>query len=75
MTTTAPTKAKSRRATAKAVSPLRGRMVLVRTNEELLADMKAQGLEIRKTKASALAFLQSAGIVDAQGELAEPYRA
>lgn len=56
-------------------SPLRGHLVRVRTNAELLADMRAQGREIRKTKESALAFLQSAGIVDANGELAEPYRA
>ena len=49
-------------------------MVRVRTNDELIADMKAYGREVRKTKESAVAFLQSAGILDSTGELAEPYR-
>ena len=79
MTTTAPTKAptkaKARCAADAAASPLRGRMVRVMTTDELIADMKAHGREIRKTKESAIAFLQRAGIVDAKGELAEPYRA
>lgn len=74
MTTTAPTKAKPRRAAKAAASPLRGRMVRVMTNDELIADIRAHGREIRKTKASAIEFLQSAGILDDQGELAEPYR-
>lgn len=79
MTTTAPTKAptkaKARCAVAGNASPLRGRMVRVMTTDELIADMKAHGREIRKTKESAIAFLQRAGIVDAKGDLAEPYRA
>ncbi len=75
MTTATTAKPKANRSAKAAVSALRGHMVRVRTNAELLADMRAQGREIRKTKESALAFLQSAGIVDANGELAEPYRA
>ena len=66
---------KQLRAAAVAGSSLRGRLVRVRTNEELIADMKAYGREVRKTKESAIAFLQSAGILDNAGELAEPYRA
>lgn len=75
MTTATTVKPKASRTAKAAASPLRGHMVRVRTNAELLADMRAQGRAIRKTKESALAFLQSAGIVDANGELAEPYRA
>lgn len=75
MIATTPIKAKSRRAATVAVSPSRGRMVRVMTTDELIADMKAHGREIRKSKESAIAFLQRAGIVDAKGELAEPYRA
>jgi len=45
-----------------------------RTNEELLEKMRAHGREIRKTKESTVAFLHSAGIVDATGKLAKPYR-
>jgi len=72
MATTANDKAKPRSAAAS--SPLRGRMVRVMTNDELIADMRAHGREVRRTKASAIAFLQRAGIVDDKGELAEPYR-
>ena len=72
--TTAKTAAKSMRAAPVAGSSLRGHMVRVRTNDELIADMKAYGREVRKTKESAVAFLQSAGILDSTGELAEPYR-
>ena len=75
MTIIAPTNAKPRRAAKAAASPLRGRMVRVMTNDELIADIRAHGREIRKTKESAIAFLQSAGILDDKGELAEPYRA
>ena len=46
----------------------------IMTTQERSADMKAFGKEIRKSKASAIEFLQSAGILDAKGELAEPYR-
>jgi hypothetical protein len=76
MTATAPTKSKPNRASvAASASPLRGRVVRVMTNDQLIADIKAHGREIRKTKESAIAFLQRAGIVDNKGELAEPYRA
>ncbi len=74
MSTTEQTKVKPRRA-AIAASPLRGRTVRLMTTDEQLADMEAHGREVRKTKASALAFLQRAGIVNDKGELAEPYRA
>lgn len=73
--TTAKPAGKQLSAAAVAGSSLRGRLVRVRTNEELIADMKAYGREVRKTKESAIAFLQSAGILDKTGELAEPYRA
>lgn len=74
MTTATAEKPKARRAAKATSSPLRGRLVRVRTLEETLADMRDHGREIRKTKESALAFLQRAGIADANGELAEPYR-
>ncbi len=51
-----------------------GKTLRVLTPEERQADIKAFGREIRKTKESARAFLQRAGILDAQGELADPYR-
>ncbi|MCK2086944.1 hypothetical protein MXC99_01910 [Thauera aromatica] len=60
---------------AKTSSPLRGKLVRIMTPEERSADMKEFGKEIRKSKASAVAFLQRAGILDETGELAEPYRA
>ena len=56
-------------------SPLRGQTVRMMTTDEQLADMEAHGREVRKTKASALAFLQRAGIVNDKGELADPYQA
>lgn len=56
-------------------SMLRGRLVRVMTPEERLADIKDFGREIRKSKASALAFLKEAGFIDESGEIAEPYRA
>jgi len=59
---------------AKAASASRGRFVRIMTTQERSADMKAFGKEIRKSKASAIEFLQSAGILDDKGELAEPYR-
>jgi hypothetical protein len=71
MPTTAPTKPKARRT---ATSPLRGRMVRVLTNAELIADMKDHGRQVSKTKESAIAFLQSAGILDEAGEFADAYR-
>ena len=53
----------------------RGHVVRVMSAEERSADMKEFGKEIRRDKASAVAFLQRAGILDATGALAEPYRA
>ncbi len=53
----------------------RGHIVRVMSAEERSADMKEFGKEIRRDKASAVAFLQRAGILDATGSLAEPYRA
>lgn len=58
-----------------AVTNSQGRVVRVMSAEERSADMKEFGKEIRKDKASAVAFLQRAGILDATGSLAEPYRA
>lgn len=58
----------------KTSSALPGRIVRVMTADERSADIKAFGREIRKSKESAIEFLQSAGILDEQGELAEPYR-
>lgn len=52
----------------------RGKLVRIMTTEERVADMEAFGKEIRKSKASAIAFLKKAGFLDAAGELAEPYR-
>lgn len=54
---------------------LRGRMVRIMTSEERIADIKDFGKEIRKSKATALAFLKDAGFIDESGEIAEPYRA
>lgn len=51
-----------------------GKTLRVLTPEERKADIKAFGKEIRKTKDSAREFLQRAGILDARGELAAPYR-
>lgn len=59
---------------AKSSTALRGRMVRIMTPEERSEDMKAFGKEIRKTKASAVAFLKRAGFIDETGQLAEPYR-
>lgn len=44
------------------------------TAEERSADIKAFGREIRQSKATAVAFLQKAGILDKDGEPAQPYR-
>jgi hypothetical protein len=48
--------------------------VRIMTADERSADIKKFGKEIRQSKESAIAFLQSAGILDDNGELAEPYR-
>jgi hypothetical protein len=53
---------------------LSGRVVRELTSEERQEDIRAFGREIRKTRASALAFLQSAGILDETGGLAMPFR-
>ena len=37
--------------------------------------LQKAGLEARRSKETALAFLKAAGILDANGNLAEPYRA
>ena len=66
--------AKATQTPTKAASASRGRLVRIMTADERSADMKAFGKEIRKSKASAIEFLQSAGILDAKGQLAEPYR-
>ena len=44
------------------------------TAEERVADIKAFGEDVRRTKQSAIEFLQRAGIVDETGSLAKPYR-
>jgi hypothetical protein len=76
MSTTTKTIAKrSSSAAARVASPLRGYTVRVMTAQERVADIKDFGREIRKSKESAVAFLQSAGILDQTGELAEPFRA
>lgn len=75
MTTTVQTSAKQRRvAPSHVASPVRGYTVRVMTVEERVADIKDFGREVRKSKESAVAFLQSAGILDITGELSEPYR-
>lgn len=56
----------------KAQPATRGRWVRVMTADERSADMKAFGKEICRSKESAIAFLQSPGILDEKGELAEP---
>jgi len=53
----------------------RGHVVRVMSTEERSADMREFGKEIRKDKATAVAFLQRAGILDETGSLAEIYRA
>ena len=58
----------------KVASGQRGKMVRLMPLSERLEDMREHGQEVGKTKASALAFLQRAGIVDASGQLAEPFR-
>jgi hypothetical protein len=55
-------------------APSRGTFVRVMTSAERIADMQEHGQKESRTKASALAFLQRAGIVDASGDLAEPFR-
>ena len=53
---------------------VRGTTVRLLTLDERLEDMRAHGREVRKTQKSALDFLKRAGIVDASGQLAEPFR-
>ena len=59
---------------AKAPGRVRGKTIRVMTLNERLEDMRAYGQEVRKTQKSALDFLKRAGIVDASGRLAEPFR-
>jgi hypothetical protein len=46
----------------------------VLTPEETSADIKKFGRKICKTEESAISFLQAAGILDENGELADHYR-
>jgi hypothetical protein len=68
------TMTKAAKKPSKAAPVERGRWVRIMTADERSADIKEFGKEIRKSKESAIAFLQSAGILDDKGELAEPYR-
>jgi hypothetical protein len=52
-----------------------GRTVRVMTAKERVADMRAFGREQGSSQASALSFLQSAGIITPAGKLAKPFRA
>lgn len=49
-------------------------VIRIMTLDERLEDMRAFGREICKTPQTALDFLKSVGIVDASGQLAEPFR-
>jgi hypothetical protein len=59
--------------TKKASQP--GKVVRVMTTQERVADMRAFGREQSSSKASALSFLQRAGIITPTGKLAKPFRA
>jgi hypothetical protein len=48
--------------------------VKIETVAERLSDMRAHGREVRKSKDSAVAFLQRAGILNHAGKLSKPYR-
>lgn len=52
-----------------------GRTVRIMTTKERVADMRAFGQEQGSSKASALSFLQGAGIITPTGKLAKPFRA
>lgn len=52
-----------------------GKTVRVMTARERVEDMRAFGLEQGSSKASALSFLQDAGIITPTGKLAKPFRA
>jgi hypothetical protein len=52
-------------------APRPSRVVAVGTIE----DLRAFGREISKDKATAVAFLKQAGILDSTGDYAKPYRA
>lgn len=51
-----------------------GNVVRILTTQERVDDMRAFGQEQGRSKASALSFLERAGIVTSTGELAEPFR-
>jgi hypothetical protein len=51
-----------------------GSAARIMTTPERIADMRAFGREHGKTKASALSFLQAAGIITPTGKLAKPFR-
>ena len=75
MTKGAKLKVKNTPSPKKKVGVARGQRVLLLTSTERRADMKAFGLEVRKSKASATAFLKKAGILDDSGKLASYLRA
>ena len=52
-----------------------GKTVRVMTTRERVQDMRAFGQEQGSSKASALSFLQDAGIITPTGKLAKPFRA
>lgn len=52
-----------------------GRTIRVMTTRERVQDMRAFGQEQGSSKASALSFLQDAGIITPTGKLAKPFRA
>ncbi|CAN7200195.1 hypothetical protein LJR118_000588 [Acidovorax sp. LjRoot118] len=54
-----------------------GRMLVVgsgASESSDVASLKKAGKEVRSSRATALAFFQAAGILDADGQLAAPYR-
>ncbi len=63
----------SERKNLKHPQPL-GKTVRVLTQSELIAAMAAHNREVCRTKESAVAFLQRAGIVGDDGQLAQMYR-
>lgn len=56
-------------------APQLGRTVRIMTTQERVEDMRAFGREQGSSQASALSFLQDAGIITPTGKLAKPFRA
>lgn len=54
-------------------APAPAQSVRVMTLDERIADMRAHSREVCRTQATAVAFLQRAGILNTAGDLAEPY--